>query len=140
MLKCNKLSLLGNMMQIDIEDRNLLGFNQPAKDELKKSATDFIDELIKESNRIESSRNPSSGNPQITSGMVTDATVFVRRGLIQPKKKIRVKVLRVISAIVSLLVGIIYDATKLQDKTYMLIFIVVVAIAIISVTISTIME
>ncbi|EML3652843.1 MULTISPECIES: hypothetical protein [Enterobacterales] len=128
------------MMQIDIEDRNLLGFNQPAKDELKKSATDFIDELIKESNRIESSRNPSSGNPQITSGMVTDATVFVRRGLIQPKKKIRVKVLRVISAIVSLLVGIIYDATKLQDKTYMLIFIVVVAIAIISVTISTIME
>ncbi|HGE7137316.1 hypothetical protein [Citrobacter freundii] len=117
------------MMQIDIEDRNLLGFNQPAKDE-----------LIKESNRIESSRNPSSGNPQITSGMVTDATVFVRRGLIQPKKKIRVKVLRVISAIVSLLVGIIYDATKLQDKTYMLIFIVVVAIAIISVTISTIME
>lgn len=140
MLKCNKLSLLGNMMQIDIEDRNLLGFNQPAKDELKKSATDFIDELIKESNRIESSRNPSSGNPQITSEMVTDATVFVRRGLIQPKKKIRVKVLRVISAIVSLLVGIIYDATKLQDKTYMLIFIVVVAIAIISVTISTIME
>ncbi|KLV80073.1 hypothetical protein SK39_02363 [Citrobacter sp. BIDMC107] len=140
MLKCNKLSLLGNMMQIDIEDRNLLGFNQPAKDELKKSATDFIDELIKESNRIESSRNPSSGNPQITSGMVTDATVFVRRGLIQPKKKIRVKVLRVISAIVSLLVGIIYDATKLQDKTYMLIFIVVVAITIISVTISTIME
>ncbi|ENJ6308877.1 MULTISPECIES: hypothetical protein [Citrobacter] len=128
------------MMQIDIEDRNLLGFNQPAKDELKKSATDFIDELIKESNRIESSRNPSSGNPQITSGMVTDATVFVRRGLIQPKKKIRVKVLRVISAIVSLLVGIIYDATKLQDKTYMLIFIVVVAITIISVTISTIME
>ena len=128
------------MMQIDIEDRNLLGFNQPAKDELKKSATDFIEELIKESNRIESSRNPSSGNPQITSGMVTDATVFVRRGLIQPKKKIRVKVLRVISAIVSLLVGIIYDATKLQDKTYMLIFIVVVAIAIISVTISTIME
>lgn len=127
-------------MQIDIEDRNLLGFNQPAKDELKKSATDFIDELIKESNRIESSRNPSSGNPQITSGMVTDATVFVRRGLIQPKKKIRVKVLRVISAIVSLLVGIIYDATKLQDKTYMLIFIVVVAITIISVTISTIME
>ena len=140
MLKCNKLSLLGNMMLIDIEDRNLLGFNQPAKDELTKSATDFIDELIKESNRIESSRNPSSGNPQITSGMVTDATVFVRRGLIQPKKKIRVKVLRVISAIVSLLVGIIYDATKLQDKTYMLIFIVVVAITIISVTISTIME
>ena len=140
MLKCNKLSLLGNMMLIDIEDRNLLGFNQPAKDELKKSATDFIDELIKESNRIESSRNPSSGNPQITSGMVTDATVFVRRGLIQPKKKIRVKVLRVISAIVSLLVGIIYDATKLQDKTYMLIFIVVVAITIIAVTISTIME
>jgi hypothetical protein len=37
-------------------------------------------------------------------------------------------------------VGFTYDATKLQDKTYMLVFVVVVAFAIIAVTISTILE
>lgn len=127
-------------MQIDIEERNLSGFNDHAKTALKKSISDFSEELIKESNRIESSRNPSSDSPQVTSGIVNDATVLIRRGLVQPKKKTRVVVCRIISAIFSLLVGIIYDATKLQDKIYMLVFIIVVVIAIISLTISIIME
>jgi ABC-type lipoprotein release transport system permease subunit len=37
-------------------------------------------------------------------------------------------------------VGFTYDATKLQDKTYMLIFVLIVALAILAVTVSTILE
>lgn len=127
-------------MQISIDDKTLAGFNDPAKVELTKAATEFIEDLVKESNRIEATRNPSSGNPQVTSGMVTDAAVLVRRGLAQPKKKIGIKLLRIIAAVLSLAVGFTYDAAKLQDKTYMLIFVVTVAVAILAVTISTIME
>lgn len=127
-------------MQIDVDDNSLAGFNDPAKNELKKSAVEFVEELIKESNRIEATRNPASGNPQVTSSMVLDAAILVRRGLSQPKKKLGVKVLRIVSAVLSLAVGFAYDAAKLQDKTYMLVFVIVVAAAIISVTISTIME
>lgn len=127
-------------MQIEVDDKTLAGFNDPAKAELKKSGVEFLEELVKESNRIEASRNPSSGNPQITSSMVGDAAVLIRRGLSQPKKRIGSKLLRVVAAILSLAVGFTYDATKLQDKTYMLVFVIVVAAAIIAVTVSIIME
>lgn len=127
-------------MQIDIDDKTIAGFNDPAKAELKKAGLEFLEELVRESNRIEASRNPSSGTPQVTSSIVIDAAVLIRRGLSQPKKRIGSKLLRIAAAVLSLVVGFAYDATKLQDKTYMLIFVIVVALAIIAVTISTIME
>jgi hypothetical protein len=127
-------------MQISVDDKALTGFNDPAKAELTKAANDFIEDLVKESNRIEATRNPASGNPQVTSSMVTDAAVLVRRGLAQPKKKLGGKIVRVLAAVLSLAVGFTYDAAKLQDKTYMLAFVVVVALAILAATISIIME
>ena len=127
-------------MQISVDEKALTGFNDPAKVELTKAANDFIEDLVKESNRIEATRNPASGNPQVTSSMVTDAAVLVRRGLAQPKKKLGGKIVRILSAVLSLAVGFTYDAAKLQDKTYMLVFVVVVALAILAATISIIME
>ncbi len=127
-------------MQKNVDDKALTGFNDPAKAELTKAATDFIEDLVKESNRIEATRNPASGNPQVTSSMVTDASVLVRRGLAQPRKKLGGKIVRILAAVLSLAVGFTYDAAKLQDKTYMLVFVVVVALAILAATISIIME
>lgn len=127
-------------MQIDVEDKKLAGFNDPARNAFTKSVGDFIDDLVKEANRIEATHNHSSGAPQITSSMVSDAAVLIRRGLARPKGNIGAKVLRIVAAVLSLAVGFTYDAAKLQDKTYMLIFVVVVALAILAVTISTIME
>lgn len=127
-------------MQISVDDKALTGFNDPAKAELTKAANDFIEDLVKESNRIEATRNPAPGNPQVTSSMVTDAAVLVRRGLAQPKKKLSGKIVRILAAVLSLAVGFSYDAAKLQDKTYMLVFVVIVALAILAATISIIME
>ncbi len=127
-------------MQIDIDEATLAGFNPPARSELKKAAVQFTNDLLAEANRIEASRNPAAGAPEVTSGMVIEATLLVRRGLAQPRQKLRLKVLRVAAAILSLAVGFTYDAAKLQDKTYMLVFILVVALAILAVTISTMME
>lgn len=127
-------------MQLDIDDKSQKGFNDPAKASLKKATLQFAEELIKESNRIEASRNPASGDPQVTSSMVDDANVLVRRGLGRPRKKPGVKLFRIVAAVLSLVVGFTYDAAKLQDKTYMLIFVILVAVAIIAVTISIIME
>ena len=127
-------------MQIDLDNRALEGFNEPAKAELNKAAKEFLTDLITESNRIEATRNPASGNPQVTSSMVADAAVLIRRGLARPKKKIGAKVLAVVAAVMSLVVGFLYEPTKLQDQTYMLMFVAVVAISIITITVSIIME
>ena len=127
-------------IDINIPDQDIEGFNSRAQKKIKESVSEYSADLIEESNRIESARNNTSGDPEVTSSMVNDANVLIRRGLVQPKKGIGLRILRVISAILSLLVGIMYDSTKLQDSAYMLFFIVVVTAAILSVTIATIKE
>lgn len=127
-------------MQIEIDDTTLSGFNHPARAEMKRAMLQFAADLQAEANRIEESRNPNAGPPEVTSGMVVEATLLVRRGLNQPRKKIGVKLMRICAAVLSLVVGFCYDANKLQDKTYMLTFVLVVALAIVAVTISTIKE
>jgi hypothetical protein len=127
-------------MQIDIDDTTLTGFNTPAKAEVKKATQQFATDLVAEANRIEGSRNANAGPPEVVSSMVVEATLLVRRGLSQPRKKYGVKLMRICAAVLSLVVGFCYDATKLQDKTYMLIFVLVVALAIVTVTIATIKE
>lgn len=128
------------LMQIDIDDATLAGFNAPARTELKKATLQFADDLLAEANRIEASRNPTAGTPQVTSGMILEATLLVRRGLARPRKKIGAKLLRVCAAVLSLVIGLTYDASKLQDKTYMMLFVLLVALTILSITISTMQE
>lgn len=127
-------------MQIDVDNTALKGFNAQAQQELARSAGAFVEDLIKESNRIESSRHQASGDPQITSSMVSDATVLIRRGLVQPKKRWGAIVVRILAAVFPLIAGFLYDPVKLQQPTYMLIFVLVVTASIITVTISTILE
>ena len=50
------------------------------------------------------------------------------------------KVLRVVAAVLALVVGIMYDKTRLQDGVYMSLFILLIAATIITVTISTLKE
>lgn len=127
-------------MNIEISDSSLKGFNDQAKAKLSEATFEFVEDLIEESNRLESSRNTTGNDPEITSSMVNDAQVLIRRGLTQPKKGLGLKILRIVAAVLSLLVGILYDSTKLQSGGYMLIFIVVITAAILTVTISTIKE
>ncbi|MHB8138384.1 MAG: hypothetical protein ACYDGO_08350 [Smithellaceae bacterium] len=127
-------------MEIKVSDDVLKGFNDKAKDKLSEAATGFIDDLIEESNRLESSRNTTGDEPEITSSMVNDASILIRRGLAQPKKGIGLTILRVAAAVLPLLVGILYNSARLQDGAYMLLFIGVVTAAILTVTISIIKD
>lgn len=127
-------------MDIEISDNDLKGFNNQAKAKLSEAATEFIGDLIEESNRLESTRNTTGSDPEITSSMVNDARVLIRRGLAQPKKGMGLKILRIAAAVLSLLVGVLYDSEKLQSGGYMLLFIGVITSAILTVTISTIKE
>ena len=73
--------------------------------------------------------------------MVNGAIFLLRHGLGTPKKRLGMRALRVLSStILSLVVGIMYDTTKLQDDFYMMVFIVVIAVTILTVTLSTILE
>jgi hypothetical protein len=127
-------------LDIRIPDDDLTGFSDQAKERLKEATSEYVTDLIEEANRIEAGRNPTSGPPEVTRGMVNDAKVLLRRGLGAPKKSWGPRILRVFAAVLSLCVGIMYDETKLQSGGYMLLFILAVTAAILAVTISTLKE
>ena len=127
-------------IDIRIEENALTGFSGQAKDHLKSAVRDYSTELIDEANRIEAGRNAVGGTPEVTQSMVSDAVVLIRRGLRVHKSAMGIRVLRVLSAVLSLLVGILYNESKLQNGAYMSLFIFVVAGAILSVTIAAIKE
>lgn len=127
-------------LQIDLPDDSLAGFSQPARDRLVAAALSFAGDLVDEANRLEAGRN-SGAAPEVTAVMVTDANDLLRRGLHSPRKNsYQLKILRVASAVLPLLVGIMYDATNLQNGIYMLSFVTLVAVTILAVTLSVLKE
>ena len=127
-------------IDINIPDKDIQGFNQQAKDELKKCIQSFSNDIIAESNRIETSINTTSKGPEITSSIVADAQVLIRHKISKPKKNYLLVLLKVLASVASLAVGLMYQKDALQKSGYMVLFIVVIVIAIILITLSIILE
>lgn len=127
-------------IDIQISDSDLNGFSDQAKATLKEAILEYSSQMIEEANRLEAGRNSTNGPPEVTRGMVSDAKIFLQRGMGSPKRNLGLKMLRIIAAVLSLAVGFMYNDTKLQNSEYLLIFIIVIAVTIFVVTISTLKE
>jgi len=127
-------------INININDADLAGFNDQAKQELKTSIETFSDDLISEANRIESSVNSTSQGPEITSSIVRDAKVLIRHKISKPKRNAWSVVMKIGASVLSLVAGIMYQKEKLQDTTYLVFYIIVIALAILLTTITVLKE
>lgn len=128
-------------IDIKIEDNDLVGFNQQAKDELVNSITEFSDDLITEANRIESQTNSTSQGPEVTSSMVRDAKVLLRHKLGKPQTSTGSIILKILATLFVLLSGIMYQPDKLKAvDEYMVFYIIVIALAILFTTLTFIKE
>lgn len=127
-------------LKIDIPEDNLTGFSQQARLRLKEATAEYATELIEEANRIEAGRNSTRGPPEVTRGMVDDAGLLLRRGLSAQRKGWKSKITRIVAVVLSLCVGILYNDAALQNSAYLLIFVLLVAAAILAATISTLIE
>ncbi len=128
-------------IDIQIPDSDIIGFNTQAKIELENSIKEFSDDLIYESNRIESSINSTSQGPEITSSIVRDAKVLLRHKLGKPKQGTGSVILKILSSLFVLLSGIMYQPEKLKAAgVYMVFYIIVIALAILFTTLTFIKE
>jgi len=128
-------------INFELDDNDLEGFNQQAIEELENSISEFAEDLISESNRIESSINSTSQGPEITSSMVRDAKVLLRHKLGRVKKSIGTIILKSLSTVFLLLAGILYQPEKLSSlDEYMVFYIVIIALAILFTTLNFIKE
>ena len=127
-------------VEVIVPDSELVGFSDNAKSHLKGAMGRYASELITEANRVESDRNRTNGTPEITQGMVDDADIVMRRGIRTAKTSIWIKILRIVSAVLALAVGVMYDQNQMQNGIYLLVFIATVAAAILALTVSTLRE
>lgn len=127
-------------ININIPDKDLQGFNQKARDELQKSIEEFSNDIIAESNRLEGSINTTSNGPEITSSIVADAKVLIRHKISKPKKSFGKTALKIGASIFSLLAGIMYQKESLQNSAYLVVYIIVIAVAILLTTLAVINE
>ena len=127
-------------MTVEIPDDDLAGFSAQAKKHLQDALRAYGSDLIDEANRVEAGHRPAKGDPEVTGAMVDNAKVVVLGGLRSPKQSVWLRILRVLAAVLSLVVGIMYDPAKLQDGGYMLLFVVAIAVTILLVTLSAIKE
>jgi VIT1/CCC1 family predicted Fe2+/Mn2+ transporter len=127
-------------IEIQIEDADLEGLSDPAKDSLKSEGEQYIKKVIQEANRLESSQKSGSGPVEITKAMIDKAAFIQKHAIGNSRTPILIKLLRVASAVLSLIVGILYDATKLQNETYVAVLVTIIALAILTTTLATLKD
>lgn len=127
-------------IHLKIDDVDVSGFSDPAKARLREAGENYILALIQEANRIEAGRNTGRGVPEVTQGMVSDAVIVQRQGLGSSPRTFWSKMVRVLAAVFSLIAGLMFDAQLMQSKLYVGVFLFVVAVAIITVTVSILKE
>ena len=127
-------------MQIDIPDNDLDGFNNQAQLAFTLAVQQFAQALIEEANRLEAHANASNGPPEITSSNVNDANLYVRKGWAKKRKTAGSKFRKALSSILPFLVDMMYNSDSLQDRTYLLLFILALAFTIILVSVSNVKD
>ena len=96
--------------------------NAPAQTALKQAVDAFSDDVLAEAGRLEANLNTSGKDPEITSSMVLDAALFVRRGFARPKKGMGLRVAQILAAVGGFITGLLADADKLKDTSTLVTF------------------
>jgi len=130
-----------NPIIISVTEQAVDGFNYEARNQLKRDTDKFVTDLIKEAHRLEENIHTTEKKPEITSSIISNANFWLRNNLSKPKPRPSYRILKVISNILWLIVGILFQTEKLQKETnFFIFFIFLLAFAIILSTISVLNE
>jgi hypothetical protein len=118
-------------------DKHLSG---RAAKEFGDAISKYADDLLKETNRLEATAKSTGGDPEITSNMVKDADLLLRRGWVRPKKKRSLVAAQITAAVGGFITGLLTDGERLKEPGMLVLFVVVLAITITATVISVMGE
>jgi hypothetical protein len=105
--------------------------NEPAKSRLRAAVEKYTNDLLEEAGRLEATVRTTQGNPEITSSIVGDADLYLRRGYRKPKKSGWFTFVQIVQAVSTLVTGILFNLQAFQtEQLYFLVFVIVLAVAI----------
>ncbi len=124
------------MADFTVADQAIEYLNAPAKVELKGSVERYAEHLLREASRLEATTKSTQGTPEITSTMIKDADILLRRGYVrQPKDRFLIGA-QVVATLGSFVTGLFANAESLREPSTLVLFIVLLAITITSSVVS----
>lgn len=118
-------------IEVDISDDKLQNLSPTAIAEIGKVTKVYLEDVLDEASRIEESRR-TNGNPEITAAIINDAVVFAKNYRIKRKKPKLQIFMQIVAFITSTLTGGLFDTDKFKDTWYVIIFLLVFLIAVVS--------
>lgn len=113
---------------------------EPAGREYSDAVHRYAKDLLREADRLEAANRGASCQPEITSTMVQDADILLRRGYTKRPKKPFLIGTQIVATLGSLVTGLLIDAEKLKDTNNLILFILVLTITITATVIAVVKE
>lgn len=104
--------------------------NDPAAAEVRRCVARFQSDLLAEASRLEAASKSTSGDPEITSTMVSDADLMLRRAYRKPKQSGWFIAAKGGAVVGGFLTGLLADLDKLTNAANLVVFIVLVAVTV----------
>jgi hypothetical protein len=127
-------------VEILIPDEATKYLNGPAVIELQSLMKRYSDDLLAESSRLEATTKTSAGSPEITSSMIKDADLLLRRGYRRPKKKWYQILTQVCAPLFGVITGLLGTKENIKDPGMMIWFIICLIITILSTVITVVKD
>lgn len=117
-------------VNMSIPDGTTTHLNHQALAEYQKAVARYSEDLLSEAGRLEATSHTSAGNPEITSSMVRDADLLMRRGYLRPRKSRLLILAQVVSTVFGFLTGLLADSQQLQSVGSLFRFVLVLTVTI----------
>jgi hypothetical protein len=117
-------------VQIELPDESLTHLNQQAQEECRRAVDRYAQDLLREAGRLEATGRTAAGNPEITSSMVKDADLLMRRGYARRPKGVVMTIAQVMAPVSGAITGLLADMQKLRDPGTLILFVFLLAFTI----------
>lgn len=114
--------------------------NPQAHGEAQNRVQLYAVDLLQEASRLETSSRTADADPQITSSMVADADLLLRRGYRQVRRGHWLTAAKIISPLGALVTGLFADTEKLKDPAVLVIFVICIIVTATSTVLTVVKE
>ncbi|WP_409562571.1 hypothetical protein [Hyphomicrobium sp. MC8b] len=115
---------------LNIPDALTQYLNAQALNETRIRLESYAADLLQEASRLETTSSAGNGEPQITSSMIADADLLLRRGYRQGRPNYWLIAGKIISPIGALATGFFTDAEKLKQPLMLAAFIILLIVTV----------
>jgi hypothetical protein len=115
---------------LKVPDEVTKHLKERAAAEYRGAVERYAVDLLKEASRLEAANKGTSGDPEITSTMVKDADILLRRGYARPSKKPLLIGAQLVATVGGFVTGLLADMDKLRDANALVLFVVILTLTI----------